>query len=79
MRYLNRWSVSGTWVALMAVAWPVLVPDVLAVSTWILTAIAGPVLCVGGASLWESSRPTPSFGQSQLAADAREAAVRRRS
>ena len=79
MRYLNRWSLSGFWVALMLVAWPALVPDELAVGTWILTTVAGPVLFVGVAMFWEESRPTPSVGQARVAVDARDAAARRRS
>jgi hypothetical protein len=75
MRYLNRWSLSCVWLAAMWAAWLALVPGVLSPSTWVLTAIAGPVLIVGSAALWETSRPTPSFRQSQVAAEARDAAA----
>lgn len=78
MRYLNRWSMSCLWVAVMSVAWFALVPSVLSLSSWAMAMIGGPVLLVGAAMLWESSRPTPSFGQAQAVADSlREAAPRR--
>jgi hypothetical protein len=79
MRYLNRWSLSGFWVGLMLVAWPVLVPDGLAVGTWILTTAAGPVLFVGVAMFWAESRPTPSVGQARVTVDAGDEGARRRS
>lgn len=78
MQYLNRWSLSAIWLAVMTVAWPALVPGVLSASTWILAAVGGAVLFVGVSAFWEASRPTPSFRQSQVTADARDAATGRR-
>jgi hypothetical protein len=81
MRYLNRWSMSCTWVAAMIVAWFALVPGVLSLSTWVIATLAGPVLLVAAGALWDGGRQTPSFRQSEAAADARDAAaaaVRRR-
>jgi hypothetical protein len=75
MRYLNRWSMSCIWVAVMIGAWFTLVPSVLSSSTWIFTTLAGPMLLVGGGMFWDSTRPTPSFRQSQATADARLAAA----
>jgi hypothetical protein len=75
MKFLNRWSMSCIWVAVMIGAWFVLVPSVLSPSTWILATLAGPLMLVGGGMFWDTTRPTPSFRQSQATADARGAAV----
>jgi hypothetical protein len=75
MKYLNRWSMSCTWVAVMIGAWFVLVPSVLSPSSWIFTTLAGPVMLIGGGMFWETTRPTPSFRQSQATVEARGAAV----
>lgn len=75
MEYLNRWSMSGLWVAAMVVAWFTLVPGVISASTWVVLTLGGPVVLVGVAVLVESSRPTPSLGQSQATADAAKAAA----
>lgn len=78
MPYLTRWSLSGLWVALMLAVWLAVVPDALAVGTWILTTVAGLVLLVGGAMFWEASRPTPSVGQARVAVDEGAAAAARK-
>ncbi len=78
MGYLNRWSMSGLWVAAMVVAWFTLVPGVVSPSTWVIATVAGPVLLVGAATFWETARPTPSFRQSQATADAAKAAAGQR-
>jgi hypothetical protein len=78
MQYVNRWSLSAVWVAAMVVAWFALVPGALSVSSWALAVIGGPILLVGAATFWESSRPTPSFGQSRAAADSPQEAAPRR-
>lgn len=72
MGYLNRWSMSCLWVSAMVVAWFTLVPGLISPSTWVVATLAGPVLLVGAGTFWESGRPTPSFGQSQAAADAQD-------
>ncbi len=78
MRYLNRWTLSGIWLASMIVAWVTLVPGLVSSSTWLIGTLAGPVVLVGAATFWETGRPTPSFGQSQATADAVKAAAGRR-
>jgi hypothetical protein len=78
MKYLNRWSLSCIWVAVSAVAWIALVPSVLSVSSWAMAAVAGPIFIVSAATYWETSRPTPSFRQSQVEAEAANPAGGRR-
>lgn len=73
MKYLNRWSMSCFWVAAMIGAWFTLVPELLSTSTWFVATLAGPVLLVGAGAFWETAQPSPSFRQSQAAADVPEA------
>lgn len=80
MRNVNRWSVTSVWVAAMMVVWFALVPNALSVSSWVMAIVGGPILLISAATLWENSRPTPSFGQLRAVAESRpEAAPRRRS
>jgi lysylphosphatidylglycerol synthetase-like protein (DUF2156 family) len=78
MKHLNRWSATCVWVAAMVVAWFTLVPSVLSASSLAVAAVAGPIFIVSGATLWETSRPTPSFRQSQAEAEVANPAGRRR-
>ncbi len=78
MGYLNRWSMSCLWVAAMILAWFNVVPSLLSPSTWLIGALAGPVLIVGTATFWETARPTPSFRQSQATGEAAKVATGQR-
>lgn len=78
MGYLNRWSMSCLWVAAMILAWFNVDPSLLSPSTWLIGALAGPVLIVGTATFWDTARPTPSFGQSQATGDAAKVATGQR-
>jgi hypothetical protein len=75
MRYLNRWTASCAWMAAMVIGWLVFGPRAMSPSTWLYVALGGSVMLVGGAMLWESTRPTPSYRQTQAVTAARDAAT----
>lgn len=75
MRYLNRWTAAFVWMAVMVIGWLALGPRAMSPSTWLYAALGGSVMLVGGAMLWESTRPTPSYRQTQAVTAARDAAA----
>jgi|WetSurMetagenome_2_1015567.scaffolds.fasta_scaffold29000_4 hypothetical protein len=78
MEYVNRWSVTSVWVAAVVLAWFAPAPNPHSVSNLALALVGGPILLIGAATLWETSRPAPSFGQLRAVADARPVAAPRR-
>jgi len=62
----------------MIAVWSTLAPSVFSASTLVVTTVAGVVLLVGGAMFWETSRPTPSFRQSQVQAETTNSTAGRR-
>jgi hypothetical protein len=77
-RYLNRWTVSGAWVILMAALWALYVPGAITFTSFVVLAATGPLLVIVLSALWRSQQPAPSAGQQRVQTDEAEAAARAR-
>ena len=75
-RCLNRWTVLFGWLVLMGVVYALLVPQSLAVGSFWVLAMTGPLLVVVLSLLWSSLEPEPSVGQQRVQVDEAEAAAR---
>jgi hypothetical protein len=75
-RYLIRWIVLFGWLVLMGVVYALFVPQSLAVGSFWVLAMTGPVLAVVLLMLWSSQQPAPSAGQQRVQLDEAEAAAR---
>lgn len=75
-RYLIRWIVLFGWLVLMGIVWALFVPRALAVGSFWVLALTGPVLAVVLLMLWSSQQPEPSAGQKRVLQDEADAAGR---
>ena len=69
-RYLNRWTALCAWAVLMAIVWPMFVPNGMSIGTFILLTLTGPLVLIAAAAVWGAHRPTPSVGQTRVEAEA---------
>lgn len=75
-RYINRWTMLCGWLVLMGILWALFVPQALAVGSFWVLAMTGPLVVVVLSLLWRSQQPAPSAGQQRVQADEAEAALK---
>jgi hypothetical protein len=74
-RYLNRWTMLCGWLVLMGIVYALSVPRTLAVGSFWVLAMTGPLTVVVLSLLWRSLEPAPSVGQQRVQLDEVEAHV----
>jgi hypothetical protein len=59
--YVNRWTVSLSWIVGMLIVWSLLVPRPVSVTTFVLFGATGLVVSVFGATFLKDSQPPRSM------------------